>query len=184
MRILLPLYFLTHQNKWRIDSEYHLFLKNGPNPLLLTGIASEITLHRILPIILSSFIGTYTPKKTPPSCTLQTTMFSTEFPYKKIPDLRLHYFKTQFLGAFLWKCLGKACLTLSASPVFVNAAKRQSIWSHEKKIPLTVILQTTSKEKKHSVNQRKHHSYSYSKIFTLNFKMYSSISQATSTPYW
>lgn len=106
------------------------------------------------------------------------------------PDLRLHYFKPQFLGAFLWKRLDKTSQTFSGSPMLVNGAKSQSIWMHKKKIPLTVILQTTSKGErkkyKHktqqkSVSQRKHHSYSYSKIFTLHFKMYSSISQATST---
>lgn len=125
------------------------------------------------------FQCTYISRKPLASCTTDNHVLYW-LSKEKIPDLRLHYFKSQFLGALFWKCSGKSCLTFSASSVLVNVAKTKNIWSHEKKIPLIIILETTSEEIQHSANKRKHHSYSYSKIFMLNFKMYFSISQATS----
>lgn len=156
MRHVLPqLYFPIHQNKWRIDSKYHLLWKkktktNRPKSLIINlhhlhhrwgkNIAQSIT-H----CTFSFFHWNICTYRKPgllhstDSCVLYCLS-------KEItPDLRLHYFKPQFLGAFLWKCLDKASQTFSGSSVLVNGAKSQSIWMHKKKIPLTVILQTTSK---------------------------------------
>lgn len=42
----------------------------------------------------------------------------------------------------------------SASPVLVNGAKTQSIWTHEKKIPFILILETTSKGEEKKENHQ------------------------------
>lgn len=70
------------------------------------------------------------------------------------PDLRQCYFKPQLLGAFPWKCLGRAYQTSLAAPCLLNGAKTQSIWTHENKIPFTVILETISKGKKKQTTQQ------------------------------